>query len=107
RAEAPDRPGAGVPAAVQVLAQAEELVEAAGVAIDDQRVVVAAALDLDVVGDRVGAGVALVAVAERHGDGGLRAGDDRDRNPDRLAVPLARSEVGVEALVESDRRDDL
>ena len=59
---APD-PACQLPAAALERVQ---LVQAAAVAVDDQRVPVGAALDADVRGDRVRAAIALVGVVERH-----------------------------------------
>ena len=110
RAEVEDRARAGPPAAARGRVEGEELVELAAVAVDDQRVPVAvraaAALDRDVRRDRVRALVRLVRVLERDARLRLRAADDRDRDPDRPALPEPGAEVGVHVVVDADRRDD-
>ena len=110
RAQVPDRAGAGAPAAVRARREREELVELAAVAVDDQRVPVAvgvaAALDRDVRRNRVRTGVGLVGILERDARPRLRGADDGDRDPDRPALVEPGAEVGVEVVVEPDRRDD-
>src|SRR3954470_24277272 len=63
RAQAPGRAGPRVPPAALLL-QPAQLVEPAGVALEQERVVVAAALDVDAPGDRIADAVALVRVLE-------------------------------------------
>jgi len=94
-----------VPAAVAALERAE-LVEAAGVPVDQQCVMVAPALDMGVPRDRVADAVALVGVLERDAGAGGRAANDVEREADRRALPEARAEVGVQAGAGADRRDD-
>ena len=110
RAQVPDRARAGGPApALRV--QRVELVELAGVAVDDQRVTVAVvemtrrAFDRHAGRDRVRALVALVGVVER--DLRLRrrlAVHDDVGDADPRAVLEARAEVGVHARRCADRR---
>ena len=111
RAQVPDGAGPGRPAAA-LLVQCVELVEPAGIAVDDQRVTVAfvemprRAFDRHTGRDRVRALVALVGVVERH----LRlrrrlAVHDDVRDADPRAVPEARAEVGVHGAADADRRD--
>jgi hypothetical protein len=77
----------------------EELVEPARLGVDDHRVAVAvgggAALDCDVVRDRIRPWVALVCVVEVDDREGRRRVDDGDRDADGPAVPEARTEVGM------------
>ena len=110
RAQAPDRARAGTPAAPFRIERIE-LVEAAGAAVDDERMAVsrrgAPAFDLHLARDRIGAAIRLVGVLE--GDARLRlpAADDGDRNSDRRALPEPRAKVRVHAGSGADRRDDL
>src|SRR5436190_8681257 len=105
RAQAPGGTGPGVPAAALLL-QAAELVQAARALVEQQRVVVAPALDVDALRDRVADVVALVAVLEGDARAARLARDDVERDPDRLPLPEARPEVGVQAGVRADRGDD-
>src|ERR1700694_2369954 len=105
-----DRPGAGVPAATLWI-EGIELVEPAGVAVDNECVPVAgggaAALDLHVARDRIRAAVGLIGVVERDACLGLPSTDNGDRDPDRRSVPETGAEVGVQARTGADRGDDL
>src|SRR6185503_3675787 len=76
--------------------QPEELVELAGARVEDQRVAIAAVLDVDLLRDRIRAGVALVGVPEPRLRPLLdrRPVDDVVRDPDGTAGPLAGAEVG-------------
>src|SRR5438045_6653305 len=105
RAQAPGGTGPGVPAAALLL-QAAELVEAARGLVEQQRVVVAPALDVDALRDRVADVVALVRVLEADARPGCLARDDVERDPDRRAVPKPGAEVGVQAGRGADRGDD-
>ena len=93
------------------VAQVVQLVEPARAPVDEDRVPVAcrvrAALDLDVLRDRVADAVGLVGVRERDARARRRARDDVERDPDRPAVPRARAEVRVDGRVEPDRADQL
>ena len=106
RAHVPDCARSGVPRGPEV----EELVERAGVAVDDDRVPVAVgggpALDGDVGRNRVRAGIALLVVVEVDPGLRLRAAHDGDGDPDRAAVPESRAEVGVDVEIRADRPHD-
>ena len=69
--------------------------------VDDDRVPVAGrgapALDLDAARDRIRPAVGLVGVLEGDARLALLLADDRDRDPDRRALPQPRAEVGVHA----------
>jgi hypothetical protein len=62
-----------------------------------------AALDLDVLRDRVADAVGLVGVCERDVAESRLFRDDVERDSDRAAVPLASAEVGVDRGIEPDR----
>src|SRR5439155_2211998 len=96
--------GPGVPATTRAREPAE-LVEAAGIAIDEQRMVVASVLDVNPFRDRVADSIALVCVLERDLRPWRLAGDNVERDSDRAAVPGSGAEVGVQAGVEPDRAD--
>src|SRR4051812_19988119 len=96
----PDGARAAVPAAWPA-GQLEDLVEVAGIAIDDQRVSVAASLNGHVVGNRIGSGIALVHVVKADGDLRLRAGNGGIRN----AGVWIRSEIRVQSGGRADRVD--
>ena len=92
------RPGPRVPGASAALG-GEELVQAAGVAVEQQHVAVGAALDARRGRNRVADAVGFAGVVERHRPPRGGPGDDVDR--DAVAPPVA--EVRVEAVVEADR----
>jgi hypothetical protein len=104
RAQAPGRARPGVPATTRAREPAE-LVEAAGVPVDEQRMVVASVLDVNPFRDWVADSIALVCVLERDLRPWRRAGDDVERDSDRAAVPDPGTEVGVQPGVEPDRAD--
>src|SRR5439155_22858253 len=103
RVEAPDRPRSGTPGRLPGLRRVErvQLVEAAGVAVDDDRVAiagrVAAALDRHVLGDRVRALIRLARVLELHAHLVVVVRDGRVGDPERLFVVDAGAGVGVAA----------
>ena len=103
---APDRP----PAAVLVRVGGEKFVEAA-VPRSMTRTwrspsSAGAAFNRGVGRDRVGAGIALLVVEERHVYAGLPAIDDRVRDADPGAFVQAGTEVGVEGGVPADGVDE-
>jgi len=85
-------------------------VELAVVFVEDEDVAVAvavgSALDRGIVGDGVGAGIALVGVLEGDGDLRLVAADDDVGNAVRVALP-GGAEVGVKALVQANAGDEV
>ena len=87
-----------------------DLVELAGVAVDHQHVAVAArlrpTLDRRVRAQRVAAPVGLAGVLEPERDPARVPVHHLVGNADRPALVEARAEVGVEAGVAPDRRDD-
>ena len=85
--------------------EAAELVEPAGVPVDEQRVMVASVLDVNPLWDRVTDAIALVRVVEGDLHPRRLARDDVKRDPDRTPVPGAGAEVGVQPRVEPDRAD--
>ncbi len=109
RAEVPDRAGARSPSAT-LRVEREELVELAGVAVDDQCMAIAVraipAFDRHAAGNGVRAAVGLARVLERDPRLGCAPADDGDRDPDRSALPQARAEVRVQASLGADRADD-
>ena len=102
RTQTPGRTGPGLPATVRPL-QAAELVEAARVPVEQQRVMVAAALDVYAAGDWIADAIALVRVLEAHSGAGCLARDDVERDADLPAVVKTRAEVGVDARADADR----
>ena len=105
REQAPGRTGPGMPVAA-LLREAAELVEAAGAAVEQERVVVAAALDVDALRDRVADVVALVVVLEGDARPRRLASDDVEGDADRRAFPEAGAEVSVKPGVDADRGDE-
>ena len=107
RAQAPDRSRACPPAGARAT-EVVELVEPAGVAVDDQGVTVTVggspSFDAHTGRNRIRPSVGLVCVRERHLGLALRLADDGDRDPDRAAFPEARPEVRVHRLRRADRR---
>jgi hypothetical protein len=103
--QAPGRARAGHPAPA-LAPQREQLVEPAAMAVDQQRVAIAAALDPNAARDRVAHAVALRRVVEPHPRALRAPPDDGVGDPDRPALPAAGAEVGVHAVVEPDRADD-
>src|SRR5512144_996186 len=66
---------------------------------------VASALDVDTLRERIADVVALVGVLEADTHPRRLARDDVERDPDRRALPEARAKVGVEAGSGADRGD--
>jgi len=86
-----------VPATALPLESAE-LVEAAGAAVEEQRVMVATAFDVDTGRDRIADVVALVAVLEADLRSLRLLRDDVVRDPDALAlVPFVAGKSGQPA----------
>ena len=100
RVEIPLRARACLPGAVDQL-RVVQLVEPAGVFVEQQHVAIRAALDERVVRDGIGARIGLVVIVERHRAQRRAAVDDLVRD----AVALVRPEVHVERLVAADRAD--
>ena len=102
RAQAPHGSGPGMPPPAAPL-EAAELVKAAAGLVYQERVVVAAGLDVHAPRDRVADMVALVGVLERDRRARRLARDGVERNPDRAAVPHPGAEVRVEPGADADR----
>ena len=102
RTQAPGRAGPCVPGSGRAREPAE-LVETAGVAVDEQRVMVASVFDMDALPDRIADAIALVRILERDLRPRRLARDDVERDPDRAPVPGAGAEICMEAGVEPDR----
>ena len=104
----PTRP----PSRPPVLVQRVELVERAGVAVDDQRVTVAVVevTGAPSIGTPAGIGYGPLSLSSAYSNAHPRlrrrlAVHDDVRDADPRAVPEARAEVGVHGAADADRRD--